>query len=92
MHDNTLNGNMALLENVPCAIVPAHFIRSWRQWLLRPTETPRPDAVDNTPFICEHDLLAFDPNCPTDLNASLAVIKRSDWNALEMLYVCFISI
>jgi ubiquitin carboxyl-terminal hydrolase 48 len=85
MHDNVLNGNTALLENVPLAVVPAQFVRSWRQWLLRPSETVRPDAINNQPFICEHNLLVFDPNDPTDMDATIAVIKRSDWDCLEAL-------
>ncbi|KAH9951255.1 cysteine proteinase [Amylocystis lapponica] len=86
MHDNALNGNTQLLENVPCAIVPAQFVRSWRQWLLRPGEVPRPDSVDNSQFICEHGLLSFDPNLGSDLDSSVALIKRSDWDVLEDLY------
>lgn len=49
----------------------------------RPTEVQRPDSIDNTLFICEHDMLVFDPN--SDLDSSLVVIKRSDWNELETL-------
>ncbi|KAI0934305.1 hypothetical protein AcV5_006190 [Taiwanofungus camphoratus] len=86
MHDNALNGNTALLENVPCAIIPAHFVRSWRQWLLRPAEVPRPDSVDNSQFICEHGLLSLDPNAGTDLDSSVAIVKRSDWKVLEDIY------
>lgn len=89
MHDNALNGNTALLENVPCAIIPAHFVRSWRQWLLRPAEVPRPDSVDNSQFICEHGLLSLDPNAGTDLDSSVAIVKRSDWKVLEDMWVLF---
>ncbi|OBZ75519.1 Ubiquitin carboxyl-terminal hydrolase 48 [Grifola frondosa] len=86
MHDNALNGNTVLLENVPCAIVPAQFIRSWRQWLLRPGEVCRPEGVDNSSFICEHGMLVLDPNSASDLDSSVAIIKRSDWDVLEELY------
>jgi hypothetical protein len=85
MHDNALNGNTALLEDVPCAIIPAQFVRAWRQWLLRPGESIRPDTVDNSPFLCEHTKLNFDPNCPADLDTSIAFVKRTDWNVLEEL-------
>lgn len=88
MHDNALNGNTALLEDVPCAIVSSHFVRSWRQWILRPGEVSRPGPVDNSSFICEHGLLAFDPNVAGDLDTSMTIVKRSDWNALEELYAC----
>lgn len=92
MHDFALGGDMSLLENVACAVVPAQFVRSWKQWVVRPTETSRPVTVDNTPFFCEHQLLVFDPNCPSDLNSSLALIKRADWDALEILWVVRCSI
>ncbi|TFK92421.1 cysteine proteinase [Polyporus arcularius HHB13444] len=86
MHDNALNGNNALLEDVPCAIVPSQFVRSWRQWLMRPSEVPRPETLDNSQFMCEHGRLAFDPNISGDLDASMTIIKRNDWDALEELY------
>ncbi|KAM5535206.1 hypothetical protein V8D89_011142 [Ganoderma adspersum] len=86
MHDNALNGNTALLEDVPCAIVSSQFVRSWRQWVLRPGEVSRPETVDNSTFICEHGLLAFDPNVAGDLDTSMTIVKRNDWNALEELY------
>ncbi|KZT68135.1 hypothetical protein DAEQUDRAFT_340767 [Daedalea quercina L-15889] len=86
MHDNALNGNTALLENVPCAIVPAQFIRAWRQWLLRPAEVPRPDRLDNSLFICEHGLLALDPNVNSDMDTSAVIVKRTDWATIEELY------
>ncbi|RDB21476.1 Ubiquitin carboxyl-terminal hydrolase 48 [Hypsizygus marmoreus] len=86
MYDNVLSGDTAQLEGVPCALVPTNFVQSWKRWLDRPTEASRPDTVDNTSFICEHDRLVFDPNCPTDLDSSFVVIKRSDWDILETLY------
>ncbi|CDO68332.1 hypothetical protein BN946_scf184799.g59 [Trametes cinnabarina] len=86
MHDNALNGNTALLEDVPCAIIPSQFVRSWRQWVMRPNELARPEAVDNSQFICEHGLLAFDPNESGDMDSSMTIVKRSDWDALEQLY------
>ena len=85
MHDNALNGSTKLLENVPCAIIPAHFIRAWKQWLFRPAELARPSAVDNTQFMCQHGLLTIDPNYSNDLDANVAVITRSDWDTLESL-------
>jgi len=84
MHDNILTKNMTPLENVPCVLIPVQFLKSWKQWLNRPTDA-RPETIDNTPFICEHDLLAIDPNSPIDFDSSLAIIKRSDWDVLETL-------
>ncbi|KAJ7775067.1 hypothetical protein B0H16DRAFT_1672615 [Mycena metata] len=86
MYDNALNGNISLLSDVPCALVPADFVREWRQWVLRPHEKIRPDRINNAPFFCEHDMLAFDPNCSTDWEGSLVVIQRSDWDLLAPLY------
>ncbi|KAI0688254.1 cysteine proteinase [Cytidiella melzeri] len=86
MHDNALTGGTKLLDNVPCAIIPAQFIRAWKQWLFRPAELPRPESVDNSRFICRHGLLALDPNCASDLDANVAVIMRSDWDILEHAY------
>ena len=85
MHDNALNGNTALLEHVPCAIVVAQFVRAWRQWLLRPSEIVRPDTIDNSLLLCEHGQLIFDPNCSGDLDSSIVFVKRTDWNVLEEL-------
>ncbi|KAI0646997.1 cysteine proteinase [Trametes meyenii] len=86
MHDNALNGNTALLEDVPCAIIPSQFVRLWRQWVTRPADLPRPETVDNSQFVCTHGLLAFNPNESGDLDSSMTIIKRSDWDALAELY------
>ncbi|KAJ7156934.1 hypothetical protein C8R43DRAFT_1183392, partial [Mycena crocata] len=86
MYDNALNGNISLLSDVPCALVPVVFMRAWHEWLKEPTEMVRPDRIDNTPFICEHEMLAIDPNCPTDIDGLLVVVQRSDWDELKRLY------
>ncbi|KAL1710109.1 hypothetical protein EV121DRAFT_252295 [Schizophyllum commune] len=88
MLDHALNGDTALLEDTPLAIVPSQFVRAWKMWLGRPTEYPRPPGIDNSSFFCEHDRLAFDPNVPADMDSKLAVIKRSDWEVLQTLYPC----
>lgn len=87
MHDNALTGNTTLLENVPCALVPAQFIRAWKQWLFHPAGGARPERVDTAQFLCEHELLALDPNLSVDMDSSVAVIMRSDWDVLTTLYV-----
>ncbi|TBU50715.1 cysteine proteinase [Dichomitus squalens] len=86
MHDNALNGLTALLEDVPCAIVPSQFVRAWRQWVMRPGEVSRPETVDNSSFVCEHGQLAFNPNVPGDMDTSMAIVRLSDWSALKELY------
>jgi ubiquitin carboxyl-terminal hydrolase 48 len=85
MYENALDGNVSLLSEVPCALVPVDFVQAWRDWLGRPSERMRPDRLTNAAFFCEHDILAVDPNCSTDLDGWLVVIQRSDWNELERL-------
>lgn len=87
MHDNALTGNTLLLENVPCAILPAHFVRLWRKWVTRPTDGPRPEGVNNSQFLCEHGHLLFDPNCPNDWDTSIAVVQMTEWMLLADLCV-----
>lgn len=91
MYDNALIGNTFLLENVLCAVVPAHFVRTWRKWLGRPTDFPRPDVADNSPFLCEHGNLIFDPNAPNDWDCNITLIQMSEWIILEGLYVSFLA-
>ncbi|KAK0210866.1 hypothetical protein DFS33DRAFT_1252154 [Desarmillaria ectypa] len=86
LNDNELVRGVVLLEEIPCAILPTHFLRSWRRWLTRPSDFPRPEVIDNEPFFCHHRLLIFDPNCATDMDSALAVVKRSDWDILETYY------
>lgn len=85
MHDNALIGNTLLLENIPCAILPADFVRMWRKWLGRPAEVPRPDRVDTSPLFCLHDQLVFDPNAPNDWDGGVALIQMSEWLVLQEL-------
>lgn len=92
MHDNALTGNTLLLENVPCAILPAHFVRLWRKWVTRPTDGPRPEGVNNSQFLCEHGHLLFDPNCPNDWDTSIAVVQMTEWILLADLYPCIFPI
>ncbi|KAL4067914.1 hypothetical protein J3A83DRAFT_4097639 [Scleroderma citrinum] len=88
MYDNALMGNTLLLEDVPCAVIPTHFVRTWRKWLGRPTDSPRPDGADNSSLLCEHGNLIFDPNAPNDWDCNIALIQMSEWVVLEGLYRC----
>ncbi|KAH8107139.1 cysteine proteinase [Cristinia sonorae] len=72
----------------PCAMIPAQFLRSWKQWLFRPTELQRPQGIDNTIFLCEHGDLIIDPNDPADIEHDVALIQRRDYEVLEDLYPC----
>ena len=84
MQENALNGNTALLENVACALVPSSFVREWKLWILRPGHHTRPTRLDNSPFLCDHDLLALDLN-RGDLDRSVCLVRRPDWDVLEEL-------
>ncbi|KAK7020447.1 hypothetical protein R3P38DRAFT_2969526 [Favolaschia claudopus] len=86
MFDNALAGNISLLIDIPCALVPVDFLQAWREWLVRPTEKTRPGRIDTEVFFCDHGLLTVDPNCPNDLDGHLVVIQRSDWNELQTFY------
>ncbi|KAF5380840.1 hypothetical protein D9615_004069 [Tricholomella constricta] len=87
LHDVLLSGDTSIPENVPSSIIPVTFAKAWWQWLNRPTESARPDNIDNAAFFCEHDMLVIDPNSPTDLESSAMVIRRSDWDVLETIYL-----
>ncbi|KAJ3510286.1 hypothetical protein NLJ89_g4765 [Agrocybe chaxingu] len=70
---------------IQCAIVPSPFIKKWKRWLNSP-DNARPEGIDNSSFICEHGLLLLDPNCSTDLDSSVVVIQREDWDTLLSIY------
>ncbi|KAF7969279.1 hypothetical protein HWV62_27809 [Athelia sp. TMB] len=86
MYENAQMGSNYDSENVPCAIIPTKFVRAWKKWVLKPGETTRPEVLDNSPFFCEHSKLVLDPNCSEDLNVSVTIVRRSDWDSLEELY------
>ncbi|KII88369.1 hypothetical protein PLICRDRAFT_92113 [Plicaturopsis crispa FD-325 SS-3] len=88
MHDNALLGTTAKLRDVPCAIIPASFVRAWRSWLLRPAVNARPERVDTSIYMCEHEHLILDPNCEEDWDsgAQAVAVKLSDWHLLSESY------
>ncbi|KAI0044824.1 cysteine proteinase [Auriscalpium vulgare] len=86
MSENAHNGNTALLEDVPCALIPAAFVRAWKLWILRPAGHTRPERLDNSPFICEHGLLVLDPNAGDLDKAVCNLVRMHDWRLLETLY------
>lgn len=86
MFENALSpNNTRLLQDVPCALIPAEFARAWRQYTYRPLKFPRPGGLDTTCFVCEHNQLNIDPNS-NDLDTSICVIRKDDWNTLNELY------
>ncbi|KAG6814527.1 hypothetical protein H0H92_000053 [Tricholoma furcatifolium] len=80
-----LSQESGILEDVPCALIPHEFANSWRKWLDRPTDYPRPEKIDTTSLACEHSLLVFDPNVPSDLEVAGIVVPRSIWDILQTL-------
>ena len=75
----------APIEDEPCAIIPSLFVRSWKQWLFRPTEVPRPEGIDNAQFLCRHGNLIIDPNVAEDVENDVTIIRRRDYDVLEGL-------
>ena len=80
--DSTFDGD-GCIQSGPCAVVPADFVKSWKQWLAFPMDSPRPEMLDNRIFFCEHDMLLFDPNSTLDLDSSMLIVHRRDWETLE---------
>ncbi|KAL0577943.1 hypothetical protein V5O48_004050 [Marasmius crinis-equi] len=89
MYDHACNagltGTNSFLENVNLAIIPSSFFRRWRLWLTKPSENDRPEALDNSVFFCEHDMLLFDPRT-YHLDEDLAAILREEWDVLAQMY------
>ncbi|KAF8637340.1 hypothetical protein AX17_002841 [Amanita inopinata Kibby_2008] len=69
-----------------CAVISAEFVKSWKRWLTFPSDCSRPEMIDNTNFLCEHDMLVFDPNTIVDLDSSMFLISLKDWETLESYY------
>jgi len=74
-------------EDENFAIIPIDFLRGWLLWLNSPVDHIRFNKLDNSSFLCEHDHLIFDPNCPLDTEMTITVIRQSDWDVLQNLYV-----
>lgn len=71
------------IPGVSFAVVPSDFIRSWRQWCGKPTHHPRPTAISNRRFICDHNLFILDPSVPSDLkNIDICFIRDEHFDLL----------
>lgn len=69
-----------------CAIIPNTFYKAWKRWVDNPTSQPRPEAVDNSLFLCDsHSLLLYDPNCAEEIESAITIICRDEWDKLELL-------
>ncbi|KAJ3544080.1 hypothetical protein NMY22_g2917 [Coprinellus aureogranulatus] len=70
-----------------CAIIPTTFYKAWKRWVDSPTSQPRPEAVDNSRFLCDsHSLLIYDPNCADEIESTITIIRRDEWDELAQLY------
>ncbi|KAG6918120.1 hypothetical protein DXG01_016308 [Tephrocybe rancida] len=85
LHEHFFCEEALIADDALCALVSTNFAKAWKKWLDRPTECPRPERLDNTHFMCEHDMLVFDPNIPSDLESCALLILQSDWDLLESL-------
>jgi len=66
-----------------CAIVPSQFYKSWKRWADSPTSQPRPESIDNAPFLCkDHQMLLYDPNSPGEMDPVITLIRRDEWEEL----------
>jgi hypothetical protein len=68
------------------AVLSTQFVKNWRRWIWNPLEQQRPERIDNTQFFCHHELLTIDLNCPSDLDSSVTIIQRDEWNVLNSMY------
>lgn len=73
-------------EDDSFAIIPTDFFKGWISWLNNPVDHARSDKLDNSHFVCEHDLLNFDPNCLSDTEMTITIIRQDDWYILRKLY------
>ncbi|KAF4614469.1 hypothetical protein D9613_002689 [Agrocybe pediades] len=83
---SSLDAWAELGDFAPCAVLPTQFIREWKRWISSPFDNPRPGLVDNNRFICQHDHLLFDPNCHSDMESVITVVKKDEWDVLQSLY------
>jgi hypothetical protein len=75
-----------LQQDQPSVVMPSAFIRAWMSWRDRPQINRRPETIDASQLLCEHDLLNFDPNVEADMmDSKLCVIRLSEAMALEEL-------
>ncbi|PPQ64679.1 hypothetical protein CVT26_002769 [Gymnopilus dilepis] len=86
IHQSSLDSWAHISENTSYAIVPTHFIKHWKRWVNSPFDQPKPEGVDNAIFLCEHEHLVFDPNCPNDLDSTMMIIEGGQWDVLQSLY------
>ncbi|KAF5389843.1 hypothetical protein D9757_003699 [Collybiopsis confluens] len=83
MYEYARDGEIFLLQNVPCALIPLRFLLNWKKWISSPSQAPRPIALDNSEFFCEHEELNLHIS---DIESTAVIIKRTDWDQLEKLY------
>lgn len=71
------------------ALIGADFFRRWRAWISRPHDRPRPETIDNSWLLCQHNQLLVDPSISQDLGTTVLLISLKDWDHFMDLWVPF---
>jgi hypothetical protein len=79
--EHALDGTLAYMDHIPCAVMPISFVRAWKRWVSRPGHFDRPSVVDTRQFLCEHKGLIVDLNSHGDWTDNFVVVKLSDWES-----------
>jgi len=66
---------------------PVDFMERWRSFVTKPADNARPEMIDNSNLLCEHDLFLFDLGNPVDRDniEGLSIIKEEEWSYLKSL-------
>jgi hypothetical protein len=64
------------------AIIPYSFVAQWNRWIRNPQIHDRPDSIDNSFFLCEHDQLIIDFADITKFDPEYALIDMATWDKL----------
>ncbi|KAG8769316.1 hypothetical protein FRC15_004641 [Serendipita sp. 397] len=84
---NPLTNGKIVLTGVTYALIPTNWVRSWMSWIGEPRRHSRPADVDNSIFLCSHDLLALDPCDATSLmNTDLSLVTLMQWEKIVAHY------
>ncbi|GAA6037198.1 hypothetical protein JCM8097_008783 [Rhodosporidiobolus ruineniae] len=70
--------------------IPKVWCHAWNAWVKGgargPNSKTRPGQVDNSIYLCKHDLLCFDLRREVEGNRSVVVVPPKEWQYLEKAY------
>ncbi|GAA5968088.1 hypothetical protein JCM11641_003725 [Rhodosporidiobolus odoratus] len=68
--------------------LPHAWCRNWNSWSLQrgATHKSRPGPIDNSPFLCQHDLLCLDLKREVQQGNHIGVVTQKEWKYLEKAY------